>query len=229
MGTEIIARHNGFEGQVHLQQENFKERFYDLIDYALRNNNLKKNSEEILKKISLSKDKDFFTIIRDTYKLLECFESIIPEYNKYWLLYGIGDMFNKDSEHQETNSIRKRLNDIIDYTIKTKRNYHTYKNNWDGAIQESDFVEFIDILFVDCIGDRNFLVKSRFDKNFDLKQFESRLDKIEDLHEIGYHDIYWLVNKFQDLTASMNKLKDIIPTFNEVWLMFGEGDMFEKN
>lgn len=226
--AEIIERSTGFDA-LNNRIQNFKNRFYDLVDIALKNNDLKKDPESIIKKISPSKDYDFFSMTMDIYKLLACIDSIIPGYNETWLLYGTGGMFNQDPISQNDNSsIRKRISEIIDFTIKNKRNYFTYIRGWDGVINEDDFIEFIDILSIDNTTDRKLLIKDRFDEEFDHKQNEQKIDKLEDEYEVGCHDIYWLVNKFHTFFASINNLKSIIPGFSETWLLLGKGNMFEQ-
>lgn len=226
---DFINFHKGFGSKVSVRTNDFKDRFYDLIDYALSNTKLDKSHDEILKKIATSKEY-YFNQVKYIYSLLSCINAIIPNYNESWLLFGKGGMFVSGKEINNDSSIRNRVNEIIDYIITNIKTDSNYIHSDEGVITENIFIEFINILLIDDSQSIGLIIKDRFpDPNYDHNKNEERVFKIEDKYNIDIRDKYWLIEEFQNFIASMNRLKKIIPGFNESWLMFGEGDMFEKN
>ena len=61
---DFINFHKGFGSKVSVRTNDFKDRFYDLIDYALSNTKLDKSHDEILKKIATSKEYYHFFSLR---------------------------------------------------------------------------------------------------------------------------------------------------------------------
>lgn len=224
---EIIMRPNCFNSQLKDRMNLFRMRYDNLVTSALDKIILsnKHTHDNIIKRISPSKAQDIFKQVENIYKLLACIKSIFPDYNELWLLFGIGDMFDKNNNNQN-NNFNERFETLLDYIINNI-NFHTRIYNKNGKITIDDLIESINILLIDNDKDRELIARDRFDPHFDHLKNEDKIMDIEE-YAIDGKDIYDFIKMFQDLFASMNKLKSIIKNFNEAWLLFDEGDMFEN-
>ncbi len=230
--TEIIALPEDFSSKIASRMVDFNYRFHHLVEFAISNKNLTTHYDKIRKKINPSKEEDFYTQVRGIYKLLECFHVFIPDYNESWFLFGEGDMFNKNDNStivQTENSIIKRLQEFITYTIRNYKNPFFYNFPKDN-VKQRHFIEFIYILRIHYYKDREFILRSYFDPEFDPddRYNESEINKMKKEYKYDDKTIYDLIEEIHNLFITINKLKEIIPDFNESWLLLGEGDMFEK-
>lgn len=208
-----------FDESIATRMTDFRYRYRKLIEFARSNNGLLLFNNEIQKKIS-SKEEDFFTQIRNTYRKLQCLKVLMPGLNENWLLYGKGKIF--DNTSQEISKTDKGFMSRFKELIEQTTNVH--------QISIEVLVNYINAILIDKNKDRAIVCRHIFEnREYSVVHEKSEFEAVEN-YRVKNKDIFIcnLIENFDDLKAAMNKFKEIIPGFNESWLMFGEGDMFEN-
>lgn len=224
--AEIFTLLEDFPSKIRNRMADFKYRFHHLVEFAINNKKLSTHYDKIRKKINPSKEEDFYDQVRGLYKLLECFNIFIPGYNENWFLFGKGELFNKNDKYpivQTENSIIKRLEESITHAVQNYKNPYPNK-----AFKQWHFIEFIYIMRISYPKERVFILSSYFDPEFDHDGYKEEIIELKEKYEYTEKTIYDLIEENHNLFITINKLKEIIPDFNESWLLLGEGEMFEK-
>ena len=208
---KIIVCPNDFNYRINNNFIDYHNRFYKLYENAVKNNGLTEFYDDIINKITKKKNNPKISL----YRLLECFRVLSPTYSSNWLLYGETDTFLTRYETLKKNSIISKY------------------------YPEHKFIEIVNIFLIEDVDIINFRLKQELDEDFNISQEVETLCETKKITENELDDIlykckpkliygYEIKELFLDHYASMNRLKKIIPRFNESWLMFGEGDMFEN-
>ena len=202
--SKKIVCPSDFDDKIRNRIIDYQNRLHELYEYAVLKNGLTDFYNDVIDKIRKKKN-----IKASIYRLLECFSILSPNYTNDWLLYG------------KTATFLTRYKVLKDNSIISK--YYP----------EHKFIEIVNILLIDNSDYRDHLLKCNFEKDYNDFSYEGLYFGNVDRNKI--HDLYPRIlteqdikEEFLDHYASMNRLKKIIPGFNEAWLLFGEGDMFEK-
>lgn len=203
--AEIFDKVISFSEKVNIRTKGYQDRLHKLYEYAVSNNGLTCFYNDVLDKITNKNSNVNINI----FELLECFNILSPNCSDTWLLCSNSATFLTRYEVMKENSIISRY------------------------YPEIEFAEVIRRLLINHNDFRNIMLNCIFSEDYDLDKACEELCHDDSVNLYGKYYRRFTEKDIKELFlnhyASMNRLKKIIPGFNEAWLLFDEGDMFENN